>query len=104
MLKGFSVVAGAMINSARRLSQEHEEMTTPPIQVDAYAGYKGEETPRAFTLDGARLSVDEILDRWYTETHSCFRVRAGDGRRYVLRYHLDDGIWELVMQERSVEK
>jgi hypothetical protein len=79
-------------------------MTTPPLQVDAYAGYKGEETPRAFTLDGVRVSVHEILDRWYTETHSCFRVQASDRRRYVLRYHLDDGVWELVMRERSVEK
>jgi len=79
-------------------------MTTPPLHVDAYAGHKGEETPRAFTLDGVRVSVHEILDRWYTETHSCFRIQGGDGRRYVLRYHLDDGEWELVMQERSVNK
>jgi hypothetical protein len=70
------------------------------LSVEAYAGYKGEETPRAFTLDEVRLSVEEILDRWYTETHSCFRVRADDHRRYILRYHLDEEVWELVMQER----
>ena len=79
-------------------------MTPPHVTVEAYAGYKGEETPRAFTLDGIRLSVAEILSRWYTETHSCFRIRASDHRRYVLRYHLDEEIWELVMQERSIEK
>jgi len=79
-------------------------MITPSVTVEAYAGYKGEETPRAFTLDGVRLSVNEILNRWYTETHSCFRVRADDRNRYVLRYHLDERIWELVMQERGMEK
>ena len=92
-----------MINSGPQLAQEHDDMTTPSVTVDAYAGYKGEETPRAFTLDGVRFSVHEILDRWYTETHSCFRVRADDRNRYVLRYHLDEEIWELVMQERSIE-
>ena len=79
-------------------------MTPPHVTVEAYAGYKGEVTPRAFTLDGIRLSVDEILSRWYTETQSCFRIHASDHRRYVLRYHLDEEIWELVMQERSIEK
>jgi hypothetical protein len=75
-------------------------MDRPVVSVDAYAGYKGEETPRSFTLNGVHLSVDEILERWYTETHSCFRIRASDRQRYVLRYHLDEGAWELVMQER----
>ncbi|MBX3332096.1 MAG: hypothetical protein KF722_16950 [Nitrospira sp.] len=79
-------------------------MILPPITVEAYAGYKGEETPRAFTLDGIRLSVDEILGRRYTETHSCFRIRAGDGQRYVLRYDLNEEAWELVMQERRMDK
>lgn len=75
-------------------------MNVPAIVVEAYAGYKGEETPRAFVLEGHRLSVIEIVERWYTETHSCFRVVASDQHRYVLRYHLDAGSWELVMQER----
>lgn len=78
-------------------------MTLPHLHVDAYSGYKGEETPRAFTLDGVRRSVVEILDRWYTETHSCFRVRAHDGQRYVLRCQLDEEVWELVMQERELD-
>jgi hypothetical protein len=76
----------------------------PQVTVEAYAGYKVEETPRSFMLDAVRLSVEEILDRWYTETHSCFRVRASDGRRYVLRYELAEGLWELVVQEPGVEK
>ena len=71
------------------------------VTVEAYAGYKGEETPRAFTLEGARLLVSGIVARWYTETHSYFRVCASDQHRYVLRYDLDNMRWELVMCETT---
>jgi hypothetical protein len=40
------------------------------------------------------------VDRWYSETHSYFRVHANDGQQYVLRFDLDEDCWELVMQER----
>jgi hypothetical protein len=103
-VEGFLTAVRAMINADHRLVQEHDTMSTPSVTVEAYAGYKGEETPRAFTLDGVRLSVNKILDHWYRVTHSCFRVHARDSRRYVLRYHLDDGVWELVIQERGTEK
>ncbi|HLZ36076.1 MAG TPA: hypothetical protein VKP13_18890 [Nitrospira sp.] len=79
-------------------------MGIPQLIVDAYAGYKGEETPRSFTLDGVKLGVVDVLDRWYSETHSYFRVRASDDQRYVLRYNLDEEVWELVMQEGSKKK
>lgn len=79
-------------------------MDGPHLTVDAYAGYKGEETPRAFTLDGRKLQVREVVDRWYSQTHSYFRVYASDGQRYVLRFDLDEDCWELVMQERGSEE
>lgn len=83
-------------------------MTPPHVRVEAWADYirlyEGEETPRAFRLDGIRLSVDEILGRWYRETHCCFRIHASDAQQYVLRYAFHEEVWELVMQERSVNK
>ncbi len=79
-------------------------MDSPHLTVDAYAGYKGEETPRAFTLDGRKLQVREVVDRWYSQTHSYFRVYASDGQRYVLRFDLDEDCWELVMRERGSEE
>ena len=75
-------------------------MPIPHFAVEAYAGYKGEETPRAFIVDGVRVLVLDIVERWYSESHSYFRILANDGNRYVLRYHLDREVWELVMQER----
>jgi len=79
-------------------------MDRPHVTVKSYAGYKGEETPRSFTVDGNSLLVVDVLERWYSETHSYFRVRANDQYRYVLRYHFDEGVWELVMQEQPSEK
>ncbi len=69
------------------------------VRVEAYAGYKGEETPRSFTHEGATRRVETILSRWYTDTHSCFKLLATDGYCYVLRYDLDALRWELVMRE-----
>jgi hypothetical protein len=77
-------------------------LTDPPagnVIVDAYAGYKGEETPRAFIHDGIRRQVQDILRRWYTDRHAYFRVRTDDQSCYVLRYDLERAVWELVMQE-----
>lgn len=34
------------------------------IQVDCYSGYRGEETPRRFTMDTKTIEVAGILDRW----------------------------------------
>ncbi|HJT19560.1 MAG TPA: hypothetical protein VJ746_03765 [Nitrospira sp.] len=71
------------------------------VSVDAYAGYKGEHTPRSFTVGDVREVIVEVVDRWYSDTHAYFRVRTAGGERYVLRYHLDEDRWELVMQERA---
>jgi len=76
-------------------------MDSQHLTVDAFAGYKGEKTPRSFVLDGRTLSVQQVVDRWYSETHSYFRIKACDGQRYVLRLDLDDDLWELVMLERT---
>ena len=75
-------------------------MDGPHLIVEAFPGYKGEKTPRSFTLEGKTLLVECVVDRWYSETHSYFRVKASDGQRYVLRLDLDDERWELVMLER----
>ena len=45
-------------------------MDGPHLIVDAFAGYKGEKTPRSFTLEGKTLHVQDVVDRWYSDTHS----------------------------------
>ena len=73
------------------------------IQVECYAGYRGEEEPRAFTLGGTRLAIATILDRWMAPEHRYFKVKVEDGRTLVLRHDTASGDWELtglVGQER----
>lgn len=65
------------------------------IQAECYAGYRGEEEPRAFTLGERRLGVVAILDRWLAPDHRYFKVKADDGRAYLLRHDTQAGEWEL---------
>ncbi|SLM49596.1 conserved protein of unknown function [Nitrospira japonica] len=74
-------------------------MDSAYVIVETYAGNKGERTPRSFTHGKMHRIVTDILDRWYTESHCYFRVRADDSLRYVLRHQLDEESWELVMRE-----
>ena len=64
------------------------------IRVECYAGYRGEEEPRAFTLGERRFEVKEILDRWITPDYRYFKVEADDGRRLILRHDAAGG-WDL---------
>ncbi len=65
------------------------------IQVECYAGYRGDEEPRAFTLGERRLDVREVQDRWAGPDYRYFRVAASDGDLYVLRHDRNTGEWTL---------
>lgn len=65
------------------------------LSVECYAGYRGEEEPRAFALGGRRLTVMSILDRWIAPDHRYFKVAASDGDTYVLRHDERSGEWTL---------
>ena len=65
------------------------------IQVECYAGYRGEQEPRAFTLGERRFEVVEVLDRWMAPEHRYFKVEADDGRTMILRHDGASGDWEV---------
>lgn len=69
------------------------------IRVDCYAGYRGEETPRAFFLGDRRVEVVDVLDRWLAPDHRYFKLRGDDGGLYILRYDVESGEWELTLHE-----
>lgn len=64
--------------------------------VVAYSGYKAEQEPRALIVDGRRLAVTQIEDRWYDPAASYFRVRTDDGRAWLLRYDFETLEWSFV--------
>ncbi len=65
------------------------------LKVECYAGYRGEEEPRAFTLGERRLEVVSILDRWLAPEYRYFKVAVSDGDTYVLRHDEASGEWTL---------
>ena len=67
------------------------------VRVESYSGYSAEETPRRFEVDGEMVEVVEVVERWRTPLELGYRVRASDGRSYVLRNrNLGDGKSEWV--------
>jgi hypothetical protein len=60
------------------------------IYVDAYFGYKANERPRLFELDGEAYEIASVLDRWYEPSATYFKVRTTDCRVFILRYDEQD--------------
>ena len=66
------------------------------FQVIAYAGYQGEQEPRAIVVGGERFDVLGIDDRWYDPEATYFKVAAANGRVYLVRRDRVDASWSLV--------
>ena len=78
-----------------------EEKAGKPITVYSYSGYKKDEKPRAFELDGARLTVLSVKKTWQEESvkgrhrKTFFRVHAHNGRTYDIALDESTGEWTL---------
>ena len=55
------------------------------IQVECYAGYKADETPRSFWLEERKINIIEIIKQWRTPDYRFFKVSGDDGQIYILR-------------------
>jgi hypothetical protein len=71
------------------------------IRVECYAGYRSEETPRAFLLGERRIEVVEVLDRWLAPEHRYFKVQGDDSTVYIVRHEVATGEWEMTMFRRA---
>ncbi len=63
------------------------------VVVECYSGYNLNEKPVAFTFQGRRQEIEEIIDRWYEgEIESTrpatdyFKVRTISNQLFILRY------------------
>ncbi len=65
------------------------------IRVECQAGHRGAQEPRRFWLGARALEVQEIVDRWLHPEQRYFKVRADDGRQYVLRHDEREDFWDL---------
>ena len=71
------------------------------LRVECYAGYRGEQEPRSFVLGETRFAVLEILDRWLEPRHRYFKVKADDGRTFILCHDTLGDEWDLAALVRA---
>lgn len=71
------------------------------VQVECYAGHKGEQTPRRFFIHERKVEVIEMLDSWLAPDQRYFKLRGDDGAIYILRHDVTGGQWEITMFERA---
>lgn len=70
-----------------------------PVRVQCYSGYKADERPLAFCFaDGEARTVESVIDQWYGEDHTYFKVLADDHRVYLLRHDRGRDEWVLVAE------
>jgi hypothetical protein len=71
------------------------------IEVTAYSGYRGEETPRVLFINGEEVRVIEVLGAWVQEgpedrqRKRFFRLKGWDGQEHVIYLDEDRGGWFL---------
>ncbi|MBI3015069.1 MAG: hypothetical protein HYY65_08445 [Candidatus Tectomicrobia bacterium] len=65
------------------------------VQVECYAGYRGNERPLRFSFGNRTYEVRRILDRWYGEDHRYFKVQADNEYIYLLKYNEAEDLWTL---------
>lgn len=69
------------------------------LQVECYAGYRGEETPRRFTLGTRRIEVLEVVDQWLAPDHRYFKLKCDDEGIYILRHDVVSDRWKLTLYD-----
>jgi hypothetical protein len=69
------------------------------VQVESYAGHRGDQTPRRFRLDGRIVDVAEVLDQWLGADYRYFKLRGEDRNLYILRLDETAGQWDLTLFE-----
>ena len=72
------------------------------ITVNAYSGYKANEKPLDFTLEGIKVKIVKVTERWAEPDRDCFRVQGDDGRIYTLCWDRERNIWSLIEKNRPL--
>ena len=71
------------------------------IEVECYAGYRGEETPRRIRMATYMIDIKEIVDRWIAPDHRYFKVIGNDNATYIIRHETTTWQWDLVFYQSA---
>ena len=69
------------------------------LKVECYSGYMLNEKPVAFSLMERDYKVTDVIDRWYGEGLSYFKVKADDDNIYLLKYDMRQDHWDLILYQ-----
>lgn len=89
------------------MAKNEGTMPDKNIEVSSHAGYRGEEYPRSFVVDGEEVIVVQIMDRWVEEDERSrerrrfFRIKGSDGSVHTLYYDLALMKWFSRGRERN---
>ena len=70
------------------------------VDVECQADERGDPMPHLILMDGRRIAVDEILDRWPGGDYRYFKLRDQDGNIYILRLDEQLAEWDLTMFQK----
>lgn len=80
-----------------------------PVEVECYSGFRADEYPVRFFLNGLRIDILEIIDRWHQVTGTSgspasdyFKVRTRDDKRFILKHEHVNDKWYLWIKGESV--
>ena len=65
------------------------------VEVEAYSGFKANERPCSFRLNGRSYRVEEVCDQWLGPDSSYFKIRADDHNLYIIEYTPSRDEWSL---------
>jgi hypothetical protein len=80
-------------------------MSEEKIEVIAYSGYRGEETPRMILIHGERIEVIEVLKQWIEERSKdrsrkrFFKIKGSDGGLHLIYYNEKGMEWFRISQD-----
>lgn len=69
-------------------------MNVPEI-VECHSEFEYPERPVAFTWQGERIHIDEIVAQWRTPNGKRFRVSCEDGRAFEIVFTEDTDQWDI---------
>ena len=88
---------------------ERDKFYLERIDVESYSGYKLHESPRKFIRGDEQYVVQENIDLWYegctkagAPVVNYFKVRADDGKQYLIRYDSFHDEWTIVIRPSNI--
>jgi hypothetical protein len=88
-------------NNSKPQSEASGKSGSRPIVVQTQSGFKQDEQPRAFELEGKRFTVLSIKKTWKEESDDgrrhkvFFRVHTHEGRSHDIARNENTGEWTL---------